>query len=288
MDGLAGGTHRDDDFFRVLGAVIIEQVIFASGELGHLRHVFFDDRGDRFVILVGGFTVLEVDVRVLRGALLMRMIRVQGALSEFGDLVPIDQLGDFVIIVRVDLLDFVAGAEAVKEMKERHRALDRGQMRDQRHVLGFLNAGGGQHRKARLAAGHHVGVVAENGQGVRGQRARGNVEHAGQQLAGDFVHIGDHQQQALGRRKGRRQRARRQGAVHGAGSAAFGLHLGHVYLLAEQVLPALRRPLVDVLGHRRGGGDGVDRCYVAKGIGDVADGAVAVNGDLACHLGTSF
>ena len=49
----------------------------------------------------------------------------------------------------------------------------------------------------------------------------------GGQLAGDLVHVGDHQQQALRRREGRRQRAGLQRAVNGAGRAAFALHLDH-------------------------------------------------------------
>ncbi len=42
----------------------------------------------------------------------------------------------------------------------------------------------------------------------------GDVEDRRRQLAGDLVHVGDHQQQALRRREGRRQRAGLQRAVH--------------------------------------------------------------------------
>jgi hypothetical protein len=51
------------------------------------------------------------------------------------------------------------------------------------------------------------------------------------QLAGDLVHVGDHQQQTLAGGEGRRQRAGLQRAVHRAGGAAFRLHLddgGHL------------------------------------------------------------
>ena len=47
------------------------------------------------------------------------------------------------------------------------------------------------------------------------------------QLAGDLEHVGQHQQQALGRREGRRQRAGLQRAMHRAGGAALALHLLH-------------------------------------------------------------
>ena len=49
-----------------------------------------------------------------------------------------------------------------------------------------------------------------------------------------------------------------QGAVHGAGGAAFTLHLREAQLLAEHIDAAGRRPFVRDLRHRRGGGDGVD------------------------------
>ena len=74
------------------------------------------------------------------------------------------------------------------------------------------------------AGGHHVAVIAENRKRVRGQGARGDVKDRRGQLAGDLVHVGDHQQQALRRRERRRQRPGLQGAVHGAGGAAFALH----------------------------------------------------------------
>ena len=47
------------------------------------------------------------------------------------------------------------------------------------------------------------------------------------QLAGDLVHVGDHQQQALRRGEGGGERAGLQRAVEGAGGAAFALHLDH-------------------------------------------------------------
>ena len=84
-----------------------------------------------------------------------------------------------------------------------------------------------------------------------GQRAGGDVENAGEQFAGDLVHVGDHQQQALRRSVGGRQSAGCQRAVHDAGRAAFRLHLDDIDRLAEDVLAAFLRPLVGVVGHRR-------------------------------------
>ncbi len=168
-------------------------------------------------------------------------------------------------------------------MQERHAALDGAQVSDQGHVVGFLNGAGGQHGKTSLAAGHHVAVVAENAQRVGGQGAGGHVEHAGQQLAADLVHIGDHQQQALGSGERGGESASGQRAVHSASRASFALHFSNVYLLTKQILAALGGPFVDVLGHGGGRRDGVDGGYVAESISDMADSTVAVDGQFNSH-----
>ena len=49
--------------------------------------------------------------------------------------------------------------------------------------------------------GHGILVIAEDGQGLRGYGARGNVNHRRGQFARDLVHVGDHQQQTLRRGK---------------------------------------------------------------------------------------
>ena len=61
----------------------------------------------------------------------------------------------------------------------------------------LLHGAFGQHGEARLAYGHHVLVVAKDGEGVRGQGTCGNVEDAGQELTRDLVHVRDHEQQSL-------------------------------------------------------------------------------------------
>ena len=62
---------------RVGSANVVEQMIMTAGQLAHLLHYLLNDFGGRVVVLVGGLTALEVDVGVLRSALLMRMLGVQ-------------------------------------------------------------------------------------------------------------------------------------------------------------------------------------------------------------------
>ena len=115
-------------------------------------------------------------------------------------------------------------------MEERHARFKRGGVGDAGQVLRLLNRSGGKQGKAGLPAGHHVGMIAENGEGVGGQGAGGDMHAEGQQFAGDFVHVGDHQEQALRGGKRGAERADLQHPVQRAGGAGFGLHfdqLGH-------------------------------------------------------------
>ena len=76
------------------------------------------------------------------------------------------------------------------------------------------------------------------------------MEYRGKQLAGDLVHVRDHQQQTLGSGIGGGQSTGTQRAVHSTGCARFGLHLNNLYPAAENVLQAVGRPLVDPVRHR--------------------------------------
>ena len=82
-----------------------------------------------------------------------------------------------------------------------------------------------QHGETGLTAGVDVGVVAEDVQSLSSNGTGGDVEHGGQQLTGDLVHIGDHQQQTLGGGVGGGQSTGSQRAVDGTGGAGLGLHL---------------------------------------------------------------
>ena len=77
FDCFRTATHKDDDAVGVLCAVVVDEVILSARNGRDLVHHRLDDAGDGVVILVGGFSVLEVDVGVLRRARLMRMFGVE-------------------------------------------------------------------------------------------------------------------------------------------------------------------------------------------------------------------
>ena len=275
---VADGAHGDDDAVGVRGAVVVEELVVGAELAVDLLHVVLDDAGDGLVVLVGGLAVLEEDVAVLVAAAHLRMLGVQRAGAELLNSLHVHHGGEILVVPNGYLLDLVAGAEAVEEVQEGHAALDGGQVSDGGEVHDLLHVALAEHGKAGLAAGHDVLVVAEDGQRVAGQGAGRDVEHAGEQLARDLVHVGDHEQQALGRGVGRREGAGVEGAVNSAGGAGLGLHLLHLNGGAEDVLQSRGRPLVNIVGHRAGRRDRVDSRNLGKGIRNVRGGLVAVHG----------
>ena len=120
-------------------------------------------------------------------------------------------------------------------------------------------------------------MVTKDVQGVAGEGTGADVEHAGQQLACDLVHVGDHQQKALGGGVGGGQGTCIQGAVNSTGSTGLSLHLLHLDGGAEDVLAAGGGPLVHIVGHGAGGSDGVDSCDFGECVGYVGGRSVAVH-----------
>ena len=194
------------------------------------------------------------------------MLRVQGVGPEGPQGIHVHQGPQVLVVQGFDLLDLVGGAEAVEEVEEGHPAVDGAQVGHGAQVHSLLGRGGRQQGKTRLPHAHDVAVVTEDAQGMGAESPGGHMEHAGQHLAGDLIHVGDHQQQALGGGIGGGQSAGAQRAVYGTGCAGLGLHLHHLDLGAEDVLQAVGAPLVDEVGHRGRRRDGVDSGNLGKRI----------------------
>ena len=115
---LRTGAHDDDDFLRIGRAVVVEQLVIPAGELVDLIHVVLDHAGDRGDLLVGALLALEEHVRIHRRAPGGGGLRVQAVLAERRQLVIVHQLGQVVIVQRLDPLHLVGGAEAVEAVHE--------------------------------------------------------------------------------------------------------------------------------------------------------------------------
>ena len=284
LDRLGSRAHDDDDFLCVRRAVVVEQLVVAAGQLVDLVHVVLNGVGHDLGLDVRALLALEVDVRVYVVAAVGRVLRVERLTAELLERLLVDQAAQILIIEGLDALHLVRGAEAVEAVHERIARLDGGQMRDCCEVHRLLRRGGHQHAVAGGAAGHEVGVVAEDRVMVARDDAGRDVHDARQELAAHGVHCRDHQHQTLRGGEGGGQRACLQRAVAGAGRTGLGLHLNDVDRRAEQVFLALCGPFVDLFRHRRGRGDRVDRRYLGERIGAVRRRRVAVHNSIVLFV----
>ena len=78
---------------------------------------------------VRALLALEEHVRIHRRAPGGGVLRVQAVLAERRQLVIVHQLGQVVIVQRLDPLHLVGGAEAVEKVQEGMAGLDSGQVR---------------------------------------------------------------------------------------------------------------------------------------------------------------
>ena len=202
LDGVGSGTHDDDDPFGVFGAGVVDQFVFAAGELAEFIHLFLDDFDAGGVVLVDGFATLEVDVRVLGGAAHDGAVGGEAAQAVGVDEVVVYHGAHVVVGQFFDLLDFVRGAESVEKVQEREPCAQGGCLGDQGKIHDFLDVVGAEHGPAGGTAGHDVGVVAEDGERLSRDGAGRNVKDGGGQFTCDLVHVRDHQQQTLTGGKG--------------------------------------------------------------------------------------
>ena len=177
------------------------------------------------------------------------MCGVQAVVTELGDRFVVDHVVEIFIIPDLDLLDFMGGTEAVKEVDERKFALDCRAVSNGGQVHDFLYAGLAEHRAAGLTGSVDVGVVAEDVQRVGTYSTCRDVADCRKTFTGDLVKVRDHQKKTLGSREGGGHRTCGDGAVNCSSSACLGLQLRDTNLLAEDILSAGCCPLIDMLRH---------------------------------------
>ena len=107
FDDIADRTHGNNDPVGVFGAIVVEQMVFAAGQLADLAHIVFDNTGNRLIVRVGYFPLLEVNIRVLRGAANHRMIGIQRPATECVERILINQARQIVIIHHFNFLGFM-------------------------------------------------------------------------------------------------------------------------------------------------------------------------------------
>jgi len=176
---------------------VLDDVEGAADARAKAGHRVLDNLRHAGVERVDRLTSLKEDVGVLRRATDERPFRGQCPATVLADQFLGHQRSQVVVGEHLDRVQFVRSAEPIEEVHERHACRQRGGLRHQRQVVGLLDRRRGQHRVARLSHRHHVRVIAEDRQSLGSQRPGRHVHDGGGQLAGDLVHVRDHEQQAL-------------------------------------------------------------------------------------------
>ena len=108
--------------------------------------------GHRGVERIGGLAGLEEGVGVMRRATHERPFGGErpGAMGVYQ--VVVDHGADLFVLEQEERVHFVAGAEAVEEMQERHARGERRDLRHQREIVRLLHRTRGQHGENRCRA----------------------------------------------------------------------------------------------------------------------------------------
>ena len=173
----------------------------------------------------------------------------------------------------------MGGAKAVEKVQKGHPRLEGRHLGDGGKVLGFLHRKGRQQRKSGRAGAHHIRVVAENRQRMGGDGPRRDMETKRQQLAGDLVQVGDHQQEPLGSGERGGDRSGLERTVHRSRGTPFGLKLDDDRHLTPKIGPCLGRPGIGQLAHGRCRGDGINRDHLVHPVGHRSHRFVGIEGD---------
>ena len=261
----------------------------AAGEISETIHLRLHNAGAGGIERVCGLARLEEGVGVLGRPANHRMVRRQRPLPMGGNVLLVHHRMEIFAGQLFDFRNLVARAEAVEEVHERDARFERRGMGDQRQIVGFLHAVRAEHGKAGLSAGIDVAVVAEDRERVSRQRARRHVHDKWGELAGDLVHVGNHQQQPLACREGGRQRACLKCPMHRAGRPALRLHLRYLRHQSPDVCFPLGRPLVGKFPHRAGRRNGINANDFREAVGHGRGCFVGVFRDhLSCNGGHSL
>ena len=275
--GAADRTHSNDDILCIGCTVVIKRLVVGAALGIDLIHSLFNNIYHALIVEVACFSVLEEDFGRFGRTAAERVSRIVCVCAEALNSVPIHHFLQIIVIPGFNFLDFVAGAETVKEVHDRQAALNSGKVGNCGQVHNFLRSAGSQHGKACGAAGHNVRVITKDGQSVRCQRTGCNMNNTGQHLACNLVQVGNHQQKTLRSGKGSGQSTGGQRAVECTGGAAFRLHFNDVYRLTKDILLFCSSPNIGMLSHSGRRSDGVNGGNFGEGIGYVCSCFIAVH-----------
>ena len=273
----ADWTHCYDYIFSISCSNVIEELVLSACEFADFLHVLFSD--SRYCIVEGltCFTSLEEDVRVLSCTSYNRVLRIKSSCSEVFNSFFVYEFSKIFVVDYFDLLYFVWSSESIEEVQEWNSSFNSSKVCNSTKVHYFLNWTWAQQSEACLTASHYVWVVTENTKSVSSECSCRYVEYAGQEFAGDLVHVRDHKKQTLRSCVCSRKSTCLQWSVNGTCSTCFWLHLNYLDLLSENVFVSMCSHIIYDLSHRWRRRDGIDGSYISKRIWNISGCCVTIH-----------
>lgn len=188
--GADSRAHQNGDPFGLRMAVIFERLILTAGYGSEIIHRLFDMIVYRVIPRVGRLAGLEVSVRIRRSAADHRVLRVERPGAVRVNFSLRHQAANRVICQRDDFVDFMRGAETIKEVNKGNPAFQGRDLRDQCEILRFLYARGAQHGATGLADRHDVRMIAKNGQRVGCHGTGGDMQYKGVNCPASLYSVG--------------------------------------------------------------------------------------------------
>ena len=251
-------------------------MIFTTGDFGDFGHVVFYDFGNSFVVLVASFAVLEEDVAVFSHATGNGRIGSECAGTKIGKRFLVEKGSEIFLLEGFDFLYFMRSTEAVEEIDERNARFNCREVCHTCKVHHFLNGTFGQHCEASLTDRHHVLMVTEDRKRMRSNCSSRHMENRRKKLTGDFIHVRDHQEEALRSGISCSESSGLERSVNSACGTAFGLHFLHENCFTKNVLSTCCRPFVDIFSHCRRRGDGVNGSHFREHIAHVSGSLITI------------
>ena len=201
VDSFAGSfrsrTHEDNHAISFGVTIIVEETILATSDARDFVHVFLYHFRHSLVEGVTTFAVSKESLGVFSHTASHRTLRRKGAVAEIRESLLVNEGLQILSFEHFNLLDFMRSAETIEEVHERHASFDRSEVSHTGQVHHFLHRTFGQHGKTSLTSRHHVLVVTEDRECVRGNGTCRNVEHAREEFTRNLIHVGDHQEKTL-------------------------------------------------------------------------------------------
>ena len=107
FDSFAYGAHSNNNLLSVGSADIIERLVASACQLAYFIHIFNYNIADVVIVLVPGFSSLEINIRILRCSHDHRVFRIQGSVSEFIYGIPVDQVFEVLVAEHFYFLYFM-------------------------------------------------------------------------------------------------------------------------------------------------------------------------------------